>query len=140
MGNETKYALDNIHEFFDNLDNAPNPNMRKMMVWAGYERDRQLAAKLREIEKLYENNDRPSEHYQAFQITSDVFVVEYSSRGETLGYLPCVKLSTNHFKHPNILYSSFDECVIVAYSILYTGNEDAGQWACKLMDIGESEE
>ena len=140
MDNETKYTLDNIHEFFDGLDNALNPNVRKMMVWAAYERDRQLNAKLREIEKLYENNSRPSEHYQAFQITSDVFVVEYSSRGETRGYLPCVKLSTNHFKHPNILYKSFDECVIAAYSILYTGHEEAGQWACKLMDIGVGEE
>ena len=33
MGNETKYTLDNIQEFFDSLDNAPNSKIRKMMVW-----------------------------------------------------------------------------------------------------------
>ena len=141
MGNETKYALDNIHEFFDNLDNAPNPNERKMMVWAGYERDKLLREELRNIEKIYESkDDNPIHWYIASKISDSIYVVEYQEKGETIGYLPCVKITDGYIKRPNILYKSFDECVIAAYSILYTGHEDAGQWACKLMDIGVGEE
>ena len=141
MGNEIKYALDNIHEFFDNLDNAPNPNVRKMMVWAGYERDKLLREELRNIEKIYESkDDNPIHWYIASKISDSIYVVEYRIWGETVGYFPCVKITDGCIKRPNILYKSFDECVIAAYSILYTGHEDAGQWACKLMGIGVGEE
>ena len=141
MGNETKYTLDNIHEFFDKLDNAPNPNIRKMMVWAGYERDKRLGNELLEISKLYKHTDDcPTHQYNVNKITDSIYVVEYRAKGETVGYLPCVKITDDYIKRPNILYKSFDECVIAAYSILYTGHEDAGQWACKLMDIGVGEE
>lgn len=144
MGNETKYTLDNIQEFFDNLDNALNPKIRKMLVWAGYERDKRLGNELLEISKLYENTDSdPTHQYNANKITDSIYVVEYRTKGQTVGYLPCVKLcagSAGIIKRPNILYKSFDECVIAAYSILYTGHEEAGAWACKLMDIGVGEE
>ena len=144
MGNETKYTLDNIQEFFDSLDNALNPKIRKMLVWAGYERDKRLGNELLEISKLYENTDSNHTHqYNANKITDSIYVVEYRTKGQTVGYLPCVKLcagSAGIIKRPNILYKSFDECVIAAYSILYTGHEEAGAWACKLMDIGVDEE
>ena len=141
MGNETKYTLDNIQEFFDNLDNALNPKIRKMLVWAGYERDKHLGNELLEISKLYEStDDNPTHQYNANKITDSIYVVEYRTKGQTVGYLPCVKLCAGIIKRPNILYKSFDECVIAAYSILYTGHEEAGAWACKLMDIGVGEE
>ena len=141
MGNETKYTLDNIQEFFDNLDNSPNPNMRKMMVWAGYERDRQLRAELCKIEKLYENDNMvASSQYNAIKITDYIYIVEYCRKGVTVCYYPCIKITNELIKHPNIGYKSFDQCVIAAYSILYTGGKDAGEWACKLMDIGVGEE
>lgn len=144
MGNETKYTLDNIQEFFDSLDSALNPKIRKMLVWAGYERDKRLGNELLEIGKLYENTDSdPTHQYNANKITDSIYVVEYRTKGQTVGYLPCVKLcagSAGIIKRPNILYKSFDQCVFAAYSILYTGNEEAGAWACKLMDIGVGEE
>ena len=84
MGNETKYALDNIHEFFDNLDNAPNPNARKMMVWAGYERDKLLREELRNIEKIYESkDDNPIHWYIASKISDSIYVVEYRTWGNS---------------------------------------------------------
>ena len=75
MGNETKYTLDNIQEFFDSLDNAPNSKIRKMMVWAGYERDRLLREELRNIEKIYESkDDNPIYHYNAHKISDKIMV------------------------------------------------------------------
>lgn len=40
---EKEYTIDTIHEFFDDLDNKEktlNPNISKMIVWSGYEKDR----------------------------------------------------------------------------------------------------
>ena len=139
MGNETKYTLDNIHEFFDNLDNAPNPNICKMMVWAGYERDRLLREELRNVEKIYESkDDNPIHRYIASKISDNIYIVEYMRKELTLGYFPCVKVTKNSIRRSHTLYKSFDQCVIAAYSILYTDYEDAGQWASELMDINVS--
>ena len=94
MGNETKYTLDNIQEFFDSLDNAPNSKIRKMMVWAGYERDRLLREELRNIEKIYESkDDNPIYHYNAHKISDKIYVIEYMRKGITLGYFPCIKVT-----------------------------------------------
>lgn len=139
MDNETKYTLDNIQEFFDSLDNAPNSKIRKMMVWAGYERDRLLREELRNIEKIYESkDDNPIYHYNAHKISDKIYVIEYMRKEITLGYFPCIKVTKNSIRRSHTLYKSFDQCVIAAYSILYTDYEDAGQWASKLMDINVS--
>ena len=134
MGNEIKYALDNIHEFFDNLDNAPNPNERKMMVWAGYERDKLLREELRNIEKIYESkDDNPIHWYIASKISDSIYVVEYRIWGETVGYFPCVRVNKDCMRRSNTLYKSFDQCLLAALSILYTNHEEAGAWAFKLI-------
>ena len=141
MGNETKYTLDNIHEFFDNLDNALNPNIRKMMVWAGYERDRLLHEELRNIEKIYESkNDNPIYHYSASKISDNIYIVECMRKGCTLGYFPCVRVNKDCVRRSNNLCKSFDQCLIAALSILYTGHEEAGTWAFKLITSSMNED
>ncbi len=49
-------------------------------------------------------------------------------------YLPCIK-KDGITTRCNVAFDTFDQAVIAAYSYLYTGDEDAGHWACKLMDI-----
>ena len=141
MGNETKYTLDNIQEFFDSLDNAPNSKIRKMMVWAGYERDRLLREELRNIEKIYESkDDNPIYHYNAHKISDKIYVIEYMRKGITLGYFPCVRVNKDCMRRSNTLYKSFDQCLLAALSILYTSHEEAGAWAFKLIASSMNED
>ena len=128
------YTIDNIHEFFDGLDNAPNSNIRKMMVWAGYERDRLLREELRNIEKIYESkDDNPIHRYVASKISDNIYIVECMNKKLTLGYFPCVRVNKDCMRRSNTLYKSFDQCLLAALSILYTSHEEAGTWAFKLI-------
>ena len=141
MSNETKYTLDNIHEFFDSLDNAPNPNIHKMVVWAGYERDRLLREELRNVEKIYESkDDNPIHRYIASKISDNIYIVEYMRKELTLGYFPCVRVNKDYMRRSNTLYKSFDQCLLAALSILYTSHEEAGAWAFKLIASSMNED
>ena len=141
MGNETKYTFDNIQEFFDSLDNAPNSKIRKMMVWAGYERDRLLREELHNIEKIYESkDDNPIYHYNAHKISDKIYVIEYMRKELTLGYFPCVRVNKDYMRRSNTLYKSFDQCLLAALSILYTSHEEAGAWAFKLIASSMNED
>lgn len=120
-----EYTLETIHEFFDELDNRLNPNISKMIVWAGYEKDRQRQIHEKEIEDIF---DCPGYYYNATIVTEDIAIVKEFKRGEIIGFFPCVNKKKSH-----CLYPTFDKAFLAALSIKYLGNEDAAEWMWKML-------
>lgn len=123
------YNFDNIHEFFDELDTKPNPSIRKMMVWAGYQRDRKAQADLKAVEDMYRNPSRPKDRYTAWKINQDMYVVQCCS-GSVIGYYAHVNNNQSHE-----LFDTFDQAVLGCLAIKYTGRYDAAVWAAKILGM-----
>lgn len=122
------YNLDNIDEFFDGLNKSLNPKARKMMVWAGYQRD--LARRDEEAEVNSEYKDGYGYNYFTTKVTDSIFVVSVYKNGEIKGYVPHVLDKNNKC---NSTYSTFDEAVIAALCLKYDGTEDAAGYIFKMI-------
>ena len=87
-----------------------------------------------EITAAYENRTG-TDYYTCDKVTDNIFIVTRHFNGKQKEcYLPCVKKDGVTTRY-NVAFDTFDQAVIAAYSYLYTGHEDAGYWACKLMDV-----
>ena len=123
------YTLDNINDFFEELDAKPNPSVRKMMVWAGYQRDHDLQAELKRVEDKYRNPSRPGDRYCAWKIAQDMYVIQCCS-GSVTGYYAQVNDNQSHE-----LFDTFDRAVLGCLAIKYTGRYDAAIWAIKMLGM-----
>ena len=128
-----EYTLDNINEFYKGLEAAPNSKIAKFRVWCNYYTEVQRQKECNEICTAY--STRAGDYYTCDKVTDNIFVVtrHFNSRQKEY-YLPCIKKDGITTRY-NVAFDTFDQAVIAAYSYLYTGDEDAGRWACKLMDI-----
>ena len=128
-----EYTLDNINEFYERIEASPNPKFTKLRVWCNYYKESQRQKECKEISDGY--NTRAGSHYTCDKVTDNIFIVTRHFCDEQKEYyLPCIKKDGIITRY-NVAFETFDQAVIAAYSYLYTGNEYAGQWACKLMDI-----
>lgn len=124
-----EYNLDNIHEFFEGLDDKLNPNVHKMMVWASYQRDCNARAELKAVEDMYRNSSCPKDIYTAWKIRKNMYVVRYYS-GSVIGYYAHVGDARSHE-----LFDTFDKAVLGCLAIKYTGRDDAAVWAAKMLGM-----
>lgn len=120
-----EYTLETIHEFFDELDNCLNPSISKMMVWAGYERDRQRQVCEQKIEEFFKN---PGFYHKVFIIQEDMAIVEEFGKGESLGFFTYVNRKRGYN-----LYPTFEYALLGAISAKYTGDENAAEWMWKML-------
>lgn len=128
-----EYTLDNINEFYDRLEANPNSKLTKFRVWRNYYTEVQRQKECNEICVAY--NTRAGDYCTCNKVTDNIFVITRHSNGRQKEYyLPCIKKDGIVTRY-NVAFDTFDQAVIVAYSYLYTGHEDAGYWSCKLMDI-----
>lgn len=128
-----EYDLNNINEFYEELEASPNSKFAKFLVWRNHYTEIQRQKECDEIATAYENRTR--NYYTCDKVTDNIFVVTKNFiDGQKSYYLPCIKKDgvTTHY---HVAFDTFDQAVIAAYSYLYTGHEDAGHWVCKLMDI-----
>lgn len=129
-----EYTLDNINEFYENLKISPNSKVTKFCVWSNYYAEFQRQKECNEITTAYKNI-MGTDYYTCDKVTDNIFIVTRHFNGKQKEYyLPCVKKDGVTTRY-NVAFDTFDQAVIAAYSYLYTGHEDAGHWACKLMDI-----
>lgn len=124
------YNLDNIEEFFNGLNSGLNPKVKKMMVWAGYQRD--LTRRNEEAEINAEYKDGYGYGYFTTKVTDDIFVVSVYKNGEIKGYIPYVREKNNKC---NSIHSAFDEAVIAALCLKYDGTEDAAGYIFKMIGV-----
>lgn len=125
------YNIDNIEEFFDGLNSGLNPKAKKMMVWAGYQRD--LTRRNEEAEVSVEYKDSYDGYsYFATKVTEDIFVVSVYKSGEIRGFIPYVREKNNKC---NSIYSAFDEAVIAALCLKYDGKEDAAGYIFRMIGV-----
>ena len=128
-----KYTLDNINEFYEEIEASLNPKVYKFRVWCNYYTEAQRQKECNEIVMNY--NTRRGSYYTCEKVTDNIFIVtRHLADEQKVYYLPCIKKDGIVTRY-NVAFETFDRAVIVAYSYLYTGQEDAGHWACKLMDI-----
>lgn len=128
-----EYNFGNINEFYERLESSPNSKITKFRVWRDYYTEIQRQKECNEICTAY--NTRAGDYYTCDKVTDNIFVVTRHFNGHQKEYyLPCIKKDGIVTRY-NVAFDTFDQAVIAAYSYLYTGNEDAGHWACKLMDI-----
>lgn len=128
-----EYTLDNINEFFERIEASPNPKFTKLRVWCNYYKESQRQKECKEVSDAY--NTRAGSYYTCDKITDNIFIITRHFNSEQKEYyLPCIKKDGIITRY-NVAFKTFDQAVIAAYSYLYTGHEDAGHWACKLMDI-----
>ena len=129
-----KYTLDNINEFYENLKISLNPKFTQFRVWCSYYAEIQRQKECNEIATAYKNR-AGTDYYTCDKVTDSIFIVTRHFNGKQKEhYLPCVKKDGVVTRY-NVAFDTFDQAVIAAYSYLYTGHEDAGYWACKLMDV-----
>ena len=129
-----EYNLDNINEFYEGLEASINPKFAKFRVWYNYYTEIQRQKECNEITAAYENRIEAG-YYTCDKVTDNIFIVTKHFNGKQKEYyLPCVKKDGVTTRY-NVAFDTFDQAVISAYSYLYTGHEDAGYWACKLMDV-----
>ena len=128
-----EYTLDNINEFYERIEASSNPKFTKLRVWCNYYKESQRQKECKEVSDAY--NTRAGSYYTCDKITDNIFIItrHFNSKQKEY-YLPCIKKDGIITRY-NVAFKTFDQAVIAAYSYLYTGHEDAGQWACKLMDI-----
>lgn len=128
-----EYNLGNINEFYEGLESSLNSKIIKFRVWCDYYTEIQRRKECDEICTAY--NTRAGDYYTCDKVTNNIFVVTRHFNGRQKEYyLPCIKKDDIVTRY-NVAFDTFDQAVIAAYSYLYTGHEDAGRWACKLMDI-----
>ena len=128
--NKKEYTLDNIHEFFEELDAKLNPNISKMIVWAGYERDKERRQKENEIWKKYYNSNFPLYQYNVTILTDDIAIVEKTKCGSNLGYTPYVndEVSNNY-------YFSFYQAMLAGLAIMFTGSDNGVEMLIRALDM-----
>ena len=128
--NKKEYTLDNIHEFFEGLDAKLNPNISKMIVWAGYERDKERQQKENEIWKKYYNSNFPLYQYNVTILTDDIAIVEKTKCGSNLGYTPYVngEVSDNY-------YFSFYQAMLAGLAIMFTGSDNGVEMLIRALDM-----
>lgn len=120
---EKEYTLDNIHEFYEEMENSFNPKIRKMMVYAGYMRDKERKEKENEVAQHYKHGT-----YFAHMVSDDIFIVEEVRGADTLGYYAYI----GEYKS-DYMWNTFDEALLCALSIKYTGREDATYYLLKML-------
>ena len=118
-----EYTIDNIHEFYEAMDKSLNPNVRKMMVYAWYARDKERKEKESEVAQQYKHGA-----YFAHMVSDNIFIVEEVKGADTLGYFAYV----NGYKS-SYIWDTFDEALLCALSIKYTGREDCTGYLLKLL-------
>ena len=128
--NKKEYTLDNIHEFFDALDTKLNPNISKMMVWAGYQRDKERQKKEKEIWQKYYNPNFPRIQYNVTLLTDDIAIVERTQNGVDFVYTPCVndEVSDNY-------YFTLDKALLAALCIKYLGSDSGVEMIIRALDM-----
>lgn len=128
-----EYNFGNINEFYEGLEATPNSKITKFRVWCDYYTEVQRQKECNEICTAY--NTRAGDYYTCDKVTDNIFIVTRHFNGRQKEYyLPCIKRDGIVTRY-NVAFDTFDQAVIAAYSYLYTVDEDAGRWACKLMDI-----
>nr|DAH17016.1 MAG TPA: hypothetical protein [Caudoviricetes sp.] len=128
-----EYTLDNINEFYEGLEANPNSKITKFCVWCAYYAEIQRQEECKEVSDAY--NARTGGYYTCDKITDNIFIItRYLNNEQKEYYLPCIKKDGIVTRY-NVAFETFDQAVIAAYSYFYTGREEAGHWACKLMDI-----
>ena len=128
-----EYTLSNINEFYEMLEVSPNSKFAKFRVQCNYYTEMQRQNECNEIAMAYKN--RTGNYYFCDKVTDNIFIVTRNfTDGQKSYYLPCIKKDGVVTRY-NVAFDTFDQAVIAAYSYLYTEHEEAGHWACKLMDI-----
>lgn len=124
-----EYDFYNINEFFEELDNKPNPNIYKMMIWESYKRNCEIQKELKAIEDLYRSPSNPRNTCIAWKINQDMYVVQF--RNDLVsGYYAHVNNTRSHE-----LFDTFDKAVLGCLAIKYTGGYDAAVWAAKMLGM-----
>lgn len=137
--------FDEVQKFFDDIENSINPKMRKARIYAAYMNENERMKECSEVANHF-NKDGYYKNCIAHKVTDRIFVVEivrpHAIHDVRVLFYPYIKYDNddenNRNSQPDYAYKTFDEAVIAAYSFIYTGNVEAGEWACKLMDIGKS--
>ena len=117
------YTIDNINEFFDDLNNSLNPKVSKMMVYSGYMRDEKLKAKCYEATKNYTYGC-----YFGHYVSDDIIIVQEIKGKDTLGWYVYVNGEASYRR-----WITFEQALLCAVSIKLTGREDATEWMWKLV-------
>ena len=123
-----EYTIDNIGEFFSSLDNSVNENLKKFMVWAGWNRDRKRQEKECDACKNY---DWYGCRYAATIVGEDIVIVEEIGHNDTTnGFYAVVDNDASHN-----LWHTFDQALLCALSIKYTGDERATVYAKRVLNM-----
>ena len=128
--NKKEYTLDNIHEFFDELDTKLNPNISKMLVWAGYQRDKERQKKEKEIWQKYYNPNFPRIQYNVTLLTDDIAIVERTQDGGRLGFTPYVNGEVS-----DSYYFSFYQAMLAGLAIMFTGSDNGVEMLIRALDM-----
>lgn len=117
-----EYNMDNIQQFYDEMDNSLNPKIRKLMVYAGYYEDCERQQKEKEIANLFN-----SKYNIVHLISDDIAVVEEREKGETSGFFYAVNKKRGYE-----MFETFDEALIAAIAHKHNNN-GATPYAIKLI-------
>lgn len=124
-----EYNFDNINEFFENLMNRPNAKFNMLRVYEAYERECEAIKEIQDVEKEYK---WPGSHYDVHKVNDDIYIVTEMNKGLVTGYFAHVNGKKSHY-----LWPTFDQALLCALSIKYTGCEDATKYAMKVLDMEE---
>lgn len=119
------YTIDNINEFFENLMNLPNAQIR---MWGTYGIIKRENERNKKIAKIIEQYNYPSYYYDVTLINDNIAIVTEMKSGEVTGYYAHVDGKKSHY-----LWPTFEQALLCAVSIKLTGSEEATEWMWKLV-------
>lgn len=123
MSTDKAYTLDNVNEWVEDL--AKRPKTSQFMTYATYSAEANRRARQKEISDLFKNAQGV---HLATMVTEDIAVVEQIVRGKVAGYFAVVNDKPSFYMWP-----TFDEALMCAMSIKYSGNEDATKYIIKML-------
>ena len=127
-----EYNFDNIQEFYDVLDNAPNSRIKKLMVWSKYQKQLDIDNIKASISNLYYNPRFPRDHYNVILLINgiDMAIIEWVEGNVVQGYSYYINDKKSHD-----WFDSQDKAIIAALMEKYNGNTDGVQIIFNAMNI-----
>ena len=123
MSQDKTYTLDNVNEWVEDLSKRHQTS--QFITYTTYVAEAERRAKQKAIADLYKSG--PGVHI-ATLVTNDIAVVERIVRGGVEGYFAVVNDKPSFYMWP-----TFDEAIMCAMSIKYSGNEDATKYIVKML-------
>ena len=124
-----EYTLNNIQNFYDQIDKTLNPKVTKMLVYAGYQRDKERREKEKKVSELFKES-LPYHSYTTY-VTDDIYVLTRNKKGNIIGYMPYVA----GMRFQKIMFDTFDKALLAAICIKYSGETDAAGYIFKMIDM-----